>query len=311
MPARKMNEETHSERGARVGQVQSRFQEIRLAEPRQHQLIETMEQLRVSGLNRAPGAPTRGIRVIQPSGAGKSEAAKQFVAFVSGQEGRDPDMMPVLHATLETTGTPKSLLVSCLEQLGDEYATEGTESLLLKRLRKALEEKGVEIIIIDELNHCSQKIMGKDVSNTLKNMLTKGWAPIVMMGTDDANRLFRGNKELRNRCSPQLSLTPLDADTPDDLQAWIDFLAGMDAEIVARKLLPRHSGLAAPALAEALCRACNGLIGELSLVLEDALCAVVRRGGRSITVADLHRAVDVRYVLEGEYEVNPLEGLVR
>jgi hypothetical protein len=151
--------------------------------------------------------------------------------------------------------------------------------------------------------------MGKDVSNTLKNMLTKGWAPIVFMGTADANRLFKSNKELRNRCSSQLSLTPLDPDHEDDLTAWKQFLAGMDEEIVRRKLLTRHSNLAAPDVAEALCRACSGLIGELALVLEDALCAVARRRGSRITVADLHRALDVRYVLEGELDANPLQGL--
>jgi hypothetical protein len=297
--------ETGSARATRVGDVQRRYQEIRLADPRQHASVEAMEQLRVSSIGRAPGAPTRGLMIIQPSGSGKSESAKQFKAFVEGQPGRDPSLTPVLHVTLETVGTPKSAIVSCLEALGDEYAMDGSEPLLLKRLKKAIEKEGVEIMIIDELNHCSQKVMGKDVSNTLKNMLTRGWAPLILMGTSDASRLFKGNRELRNRCHPQLSLAPFDPEV--DIDAWRAFLEGMDEQIVSRELLSDSSNLGNADVAKALCIACGGLIGEVCLVIEDALCAVVRRRDRSIGVNDLHHAINVRYVLTGDLAANPLQ----
>lgn len=216
----------------------------------------------------------------------------------------------MLHVTLDTTGTPRSAIVSCLEELGDEYATEGTEATLLKRLKVGLQREGVELLIIDELNHCSQKVLGKDVSNTLKNMLTKGWVPIAFLGTSDADRLFKGNKELRGRCQAQLSLAPVNLDSDADMEQWEGFLAGIDEELVRRGLLSRKSDLAAPDIAEKLCIACGGLIGGLSMVLEDALCAVVRRRGKSITIADLHRAVELRYVLEGEIDANPLDDLL-
>lgn len=309
MSRKKAIVETASEKAARVGQKQRQFQRIRLDIPRQHDLVAAMEQLRMSGIDRIEGEGTRGLRVIQPSGTGKSESAKQIKAFVESQPGRDPTKQPVLHVSLDTTGTPRSAVASCLEELGDEYTTDGNEGLLLKRLRMALKKEGVELLIIDELNHCSGKTLGKDVSNTFKNMLTKGWAPIAFMGTSDADRLFKTNRELRNRCSPQLSLTPLDPEG-SDLNEWVAFLKGMDEQIVARDLLPSRSDLAAVDVAEALCIACGGVIGEVCLVIEDALCAVLNRGDTTIAISDLHRAVEVRYVLEGDLDANPFDELV-
>lgn len=301
--------ESPSQRGARVGEKIRDLRRIRLVNPRQHELIENMEQLRVSALDRLPGEATWALRVIQPSGAGKSECAKQMTRFVESQAGREPGMTPVLHVTLDTTGTPRSMIVSCLEAIGDPFAQTGTEALLLKRLKKAIARNGVELLIIDELNHCSEKVLGRDVSNTLKNMLTNGWVPIVFLGTEKANRLFKDNRELRNRCQAQLSLAPLDYDSPADRELWEAFLAGLDEQIVKQRILPGISNLAATDVAQALCTACDGLIGELRLVLEDAIAMVLRRRGRRIDLEDLHAAVQVRYVNDGDLASNPFDTL--
>ena len=306
-----VTEELPSERARRVGEARRKFQEIRLAVPRQHAQIEAMEELRTSSVGRTPGTGTRALRIIQPSGAGKSECAIQFKRFVEGQPGRDPSKTPVHHLTLDTTGTPRSAIVSCLEELGDEYSTDGSEKDLLKRLKRAIEREGIEILIIAELNHCSEKVVGKDVSDTLKNMLTKGWVAIVFCGTSDADKLFKRNKELRGRSHPQLALSPIYPEHAGDLKEWMDFCAGMDGQMVKLKLVKREAGLGEQKLAKALCEACGGLIGGLALVLEDALAEVTRRRGAVITVADLHRAVEIRYVLEGELDANPLDALVR
>lgn len=302
--------EIASAKAARLGELQARFRSIRLAEPRQHEAVAAMEQLRVSSLGRGEDTATRGLVIIQPSGSGKSEAIKQFRTFVEEQPGRVPDQTPVLHVTLETVGTPRSAIASCLAAIGDNFSQEGTEPRLLARLKKAIVEEGVEIIVIDELNHCSQKILGRDVSNMFKNMLTRGWAPIVFAGTSDAQRLFTDNRELRNRCQPQLSLAPLQSHDEHDLAAWAAFLAGLDEQIRTLGLLPDLSGLGAPDLAERLCAVCDGLIGEVALVVEDGLTAAAGRHDRRIGIADLHRSVEVRYLLAGELEANPLDDLL-
>lgn len=290
-----------------IGTQSQRLADIRLEVPWQDRATASFGRIHASGLGRKPGSPTRGLRIIQPTGAGKSEAAIQYARLVASLPGYDPERQTIVHVTLSTTGTPLSAISSILEEIGDDYSTEGGERILLKRLKLALIREGVELLIIDELNHCSQKVLGKDVSNTLKNMLTKGWVPIVFLGTEDADRLFKGNAELRRRCASEVSLHPIDPNDDDELEGWIGFLGGMDAEIVRLDLLDQISGLGSYDLAKALCVACGGLIGEVCAVIQDSFERVLDRGGKRIETADLRRAVDIRYVQSGILTANPLD----
>lgn len=85
-----VTKETPSEEATRVGEAQRAFQEIRLAVPRQEQLVIAMEQLRVSALGRKPGDGTRGLRVIQPSGSGKSDPPSSARPSLRGSQGATP-----------------------------------------------------------------------------------------------------------------------------------------------------------------------------------------------------------------------------
>lgn len=252
------------------------------------------------------GAPVEILEGAHPSGAGKSTCAKMLRAHVEGRPGRDPATKPVLHVTLTTTGTPKSLASSILDALGDNYSTRGEAELLLRRVRQGLREFAVELLIIDELNHFRHKSMAKDAANTIKNVLTLGWVPIVLMGTGEAQSLFVDNRELKNRCSPQIVLAPYDVEDRDgDLVRWTRFLHRLDAEIVARNILPRSSGLAKASVAEKLCRASNGLIGELHNILLAALEPVLLADEDHISIDRLVEAVDAWCIQDGTIEVNP------
>jgi hypothetical protein len=300
---------TAFEKAQWIGSQSQRLGEIRLEVPWQDRATAAIGKIHASGIGRKPGSPTRGLRIIQPTGAGKSEAAIEYARLVSLQPGFDPKRKRIVHVTLNTTGTPLSAISSILEKLGDQYSTEGGERVLLKRLKLALIEEGVELLIIDELNHCSQKVLGKDVSNTLKNMLTQGWVPIVFLGTEDADRLFKGNAELRRRCASDVSLHPIDCHDVAQFAGWVGFLGGMDGEIHRLGLLPSPSGLQEASLAEALCIACGGLIGEVCAVIQDSFERVLDRGGRRIETDDLRQSVDIRYVQSGVLAANPLDHL--
>ncbi len=102
---------------------------------------------------------------------GKSTCAKILKAFVEDQPGYDPETKPVLHVTLSTTGTPKSLASSVLAAMGDNYSTRGEAELLLRRVQQGLKDLKVKLLIIDELNHFKQKNLATDAANTIKNIL--------------------------------------------------------------------------------------------------------------------------------------------
>ena len=288
-----------------VGDGLAAFKGIIIPTDAQMTAVRQMDSLRIMGLRQPEGQQRRAYRYLNESGAGKSTCALILKQHIAGQADRDPAMKPVLHVTLSTTGTPKSLASSILDALGDNYSTRGEAELLLRRVRHGLKEFGVELLIIDELNHFRFKSLAKDAANTLKNILTQGWVPIVMMGTTDAQSLFAENRELKNRCAPQVVLSPYDVEDQDgDLARWIGFLGRLDAEIKGRDILPSLSGLDDPDLAEDLCRCSNGLIGELHNILLAALEQTLLAGEDHIGQQRLVDAVDAWCIQDGTIDRN-------
>jgi hypothetical protein len=296
-----------SDLAERAGRGLAAFEGIIIPTAAQMTAVRQMDSLRIMGLQQPAGEQRRAYRYLHHSGTGKSTCAKLLSNYVLSQPGRDPAMKPILHVTLSTTGTPKSLASSILDTLGDNYSTRGEAELLLRRVRQGLREFGVELLIIDELNHFRQKNLAKDAANTIKNILTLGWVPVVLIGTTDAQSLFADNRELKNRCAPQVVLAPYDVTNSDDLARWIDFLRRLDAELVNRGVLGTYSGLAEPGLAEDLCRASNGLIGELHNILLAALDQVLLAGEDHISHQRLVDAVDAWCIQDGTIDQNYLK----
>ncbi|HEX8554315.1 MAG TPA: ATP-binding protein, partial [Sphingomonas sp.] len=238
-----------------AGRGMAAFEDIVLPTPAQVECIRQMDTLRIMGLLQPAGQQRRAFRYLNQSGSGKSTCAKLLRRHVEGQADREPGMKPVLHVTLSTTGTPKSLATSILNAFGDGYSTRGEAELLLERVKTAIREFGVELLIIDELNHFRQKHLAEDAANTIKNILTLGWVPIVMMGTTDAQALFTRNRELKNRCLPQVVLQPFVHTDAASRHIWTQFLHQIDRALVDQGILNELSGLGDPTLARDLCEA--------------------------------------------------------
>ncbi|WP_162235914.1 MULTISPECIES: ATP-binding protein [unclassified Sphingomonas] len=289
-----------------AGEGMAAFENIVLPTPAQVECIRQMDTLRIMGLSQPAGQQRRAFRYLNQSGSGKSTCAKLLKRHVEGQPGRDPRKKPILHVTLSTTGTPKSLATSILNEVGDGYSTRGEAELLLERVKTALNELEVELLVIDELNHFKQKHLAEDAANTIKNILTMGWVPIVLMGTTDAQTLFTRNRELKNRCLPQVVLQPFVHTDAGSREVWTQFLHQIDLELVGRGVMKELSGLGEPTLAKDLCEASNGLIGEFHNIVLAALEATLLAGERFIGHARLMAAIDAWCIQDGTIDHNPL-----
>lgn len=295
-----------SELADRVGEGLATFEGIIVPTQAQKTAVRQMHSLLKMGEKQPEGQQRRAYRYLHQSGAGKSTCAKILKAFVEGQPGYDPETKPVLHVTLSTTGTPKSLASSVLAAMGDNYSTRGEAELLLRRVQQGLKDLKVKLLIIDELNHFKQKSLATDAANTIKNVLSLGWVPIVLMGTTDAQSLFANNRELKNRCAPQVVLAPYGED-PADQAEWAKLLGRIDGELVKRKVLRRHSGLGEETLAAKLRLCSNGLIGECHNILMAALEATLLADEDSISRQRLVDAVDAWCMADGTIDRNFLK----
>lgn len=275
----------------RVGDGLALFESIVVPTRAQITAVRQMHTVMKMGEAQPEGEQRRASRYLHQSGSGKSTCAKILKKYVADDLAYDPASKPVLHVTLSTTGTPKSLASSILDAMGDNYSTRGEAELLLRRVRQGLKDFQVKLLIIDELNHFKQKSLATDAANTIKNILTLGWVPIVMMGTPDAQSLFVNNRELKNRCSPQNVLAPY-SDDPADQKEWAGLLRRIDEKLVHHEVLRRRSNLGDAKLAEKLRLCSNGLIGECHNILLAALETTLLEDDDSIGYDSLVDAVD-------------------
>jgi hypothetical protein len=290
----------------RVGTGLATFEGIIVPTRAQKTAVRQMHSLLKMGEKQPEGQQRRAYRYLHQSGAGKSTCAKILQVFVENEAEYDPATKPVLHVTLSTTGTPKSLASSILAAMGDNYSTRGEAELLLRRVQQGLKDLKVKLLIVDELNHFKQKSLATDAANTIKNVLSLGWVPIVLMGTTEAQSLFANNRELKNRCAPQVVLAPY-GDSAADQQEWAKLLGRIDGELVKRNVLRRHSGLGEDTLAADLRLCSNGLIGECHNILMAALEATLLADEDSISYQRLIDAVDAWCMADGTIDRNFLK----
>lgn len=295
-----------SELADHVGEGLATFEGIIMPTRAQLTAVRQMHSLLKMGEKQPEGQQRRAFRYLDQSGAGKTTCAKILTKFVENEPRYDPNTKSVMHVTLSTTGTPKSLASSVLAEMGDNYSTRGEAELLLRRVRQGLKDFKVKLLIIDELNHFKQKSLATDAANTIKNILSLGWVPIVLMGTTDAQSLFANNRELKNRCAPKVVLAPYQ-DNPDDQEEWAKLLGKIDAELVNRQVLRRHSGLGEATLAANLRLCSNGLIGECHNILMAALEATLLANEDSISYQRLIDAVDAWCMADDTIDQNYLK----
>ena len=233
--------------------------------------------------------------VCLPAGVGKSTVAAMMASSAATRAGVPVSEGPVLVVPLDVEETV-SVWSCILHKLGDPYFDVGYPKNLKKRAIKLLAKRGVELIIIDEFNHAVDRGQARLIMNTVKEILNSGIAPVVVMGTNEEVEKLPRNKAFERRMVHSTEIGPLDWDLHE--QDWRGFLQGMDRAIVDLEILPASSGLGSRKLAEALCESCDGVIGYAHWVVQDALTAVLRRGGRTIDRADL--AVSVNRLLVKE-----------
>ena len=82
-----------------------------------------------------------------------------------------------------------------------------TKDALWKAWAGVIERYGVELIAIDEVQHCENSRFGSSVTNTLKNRLSDG-PPLVLLGTRKGEAVFSSNDEFNSRSYAPVSLRP-------------------------------------------------------------------------------------------------------
>lgn len=251
------------------------------------------------------GEPQMGMRVLAPTGSGKTTAAREFVRLVEAVHPRSSTFVPIVIIPLDRAATSKKLAVAILDYFGDPYATSGNEVALRNRAFTALRRFGTLLLIIDEVQHLNyQRNVRSDVTDSLKLILDNGVVPIVFLGTEDAEDLFTRNLQLSGRLLPPCDFAPLKRTDPRDRELFAGFVAALDQQLVATGLTARPSGLADPWIRGCLHEVTDGVIGRVSRLMAVALEISLRRSAEMIEAYDLSLAVE-RWAMPAFVKHNP------
>ncbi|HWT52577.1 MAG TPA: TniB family NTP-binding protein [Caulobacter sp.] len=253
----------------------------------------------------ADGRPQHGVRVLSPSGSGKTTTALKIKALIEAGLAEDNDVRPVVYVVLDRQATSRKLFAAILSALGDGFHGKGTEDLLRERAYKLLRHFKTQLLIIDEVQHLSSRGAGGDVTDSLKRLLDDGVVPVVFMGTEAAQPMFNGNLQLSARLLPPADIKKLSAAVAEDRSLLAGFVFELDRAIVGRGLMSEPGGWHDEWVIGCLHEVCDGVVGRIVRLVRIALEIALRRGASRVEPYDLMLATERWAVPQQFVEGNP------
>jgi len=296
---------TASDLNSEVADKIARFKSVFFPYPPHVVLHDRCDYLQQLGV-RTRGQPQMGLRVLALTGSGKSTAAEAYMDQVERRRPKTQTFIPILKVNLERGTTPKKLMMSILDRFGDPYAPHGNELTLKRRTLACFERFGTELLIVDEVQHLNYRNgIKNDVTDTLKGMLDAGVVPMVFLGTDDAEDMFKRNLQLNGRLLPPCHLNPLSPESRDDRALFAGFVARLERVVVDQGILPEGSNFCEAGLLPGLLEVSAGVVGRVSRLFQVALERAIRREAARLEPSDIAWAVDAWAVEQDFAERNP------
>ena len=284
-----------------------RLESIRITYPRWQHIIEEIGRCHeMHGVAAEPQC----LLLVGPTGAGKS-------TLVASYAQRYPPLVDeagmgrvVVRATIPTPATVKALASALLAALGDPRAAYGTVGSMTYRLTQFFRDCGVELLILDELQHFrdrdSRKVL-ENASNWLKTLIKETGVSCVLVGLQgEAEEVVRLNRQLARLFGDAHVLLPFawEERRPETVQEFRTFLGLLEG------LLPlaAPSGLAEYATVRRLYLASEGIVAYLMELVRRATYLAVAQGCERLDGPLLAAAFDQRLAGVRRGIANPFAG---
>jgi len=301
---------SRSQLNGEVAEKIARFKSVFVPYPKHIDLHDRWDYLQQLGV-KTRGQPQMGLRVLAPTGSGKSTAALAYQARVERERPATQTFRPIVKVDLERGSTSKKLMTSILDRFGDPYSSHGNELTLKRRVFACFEHFGTELLIVDEVQHLNYRNgLKNDVTDTLKGMLDAGLVPMVFLGTEDAEQMFSRNLQLNGRLLAPCDIRPLDPKRESERRIFSQFVARLEKVIIDEAILQERSDFAEAGVLAPLFEVSAGVVGRVSRLFQVALEFAIRRGALRLEPCDLADAID-RWAIEQNFiSHNPLRRLV-
>nr|WP_314258448.1 ATP-binding protein [uncultured Devosia sp.] len=312
-------------------QILAVFRKLRVKHPRLDVFNEVCDDLRDTT---GDGEPKQFATLFAPSHVGKSTAVRNYQEKVAVpaavSRGLVPSDLPldeqvkrqklVVHVTLEGGATPRSLCADILAALGDPRSARGTKNLMLRRVYDLLAELGVELLVIDEIQHLAvskhrstddtdlrsiERSRTSEVTDTLKAMLIRGVVPMLFVGIEEARPYLLDDIQLALRCHEEIDFGELSWEDPEERQTFIDFVGRLGIHLAKEGLFPERANFLAHDIPACLHEASLGRLGIACRIVAKACMHAAKAKVETVTRDHLSKAVDTFAIPRGIVTTNP------
>ncbi len=149
---------------------------------------------RVHAMNRIAAEP-QCLMIVGPTGAGKTTLIETYKNNYPTEYSDGGIRRPVLQVTIPSPATISNLATALLYALGDPRSERGTIGGKTQRVVSNMNECGVELLILDEIQHFvdrdSQMVL-MNVSNWLKTLIKETKVACILVGLQgEAEQVLR------------------------------------------------------------------------------------------------------------------------
>lgn len=241
------------------------------------------------------------MRLLGQSGMGKTFFLRAYCDLHPPRDGERGRQVPVALVTIPSAPTVKSFYQAILESLG-VHGARGTTDALRYRAKFLSEKCGVELFLIDELNHLTDR--GKlptrlTVSDALKELLDTLNRPAVFSGAPRSHVIFDTNMQLRSRVMATLSLRPFNIDAR--LAELAGFLHGLARHHIDEQAANQ---LIEPEIVTRIFFATDGVPRQIVRFVE-RVAYEVKRGKRTIDATLLGQTFQEHFWEQAPANLNP------
>jgi len=288
----------------------SRLESIRITYPRwQHVVDEIGRCHEMHGVAAEPQC----LLLVGPTGAGKSTLVASYAQRYLPVVDEAGIGRPVVRATIPTPATVKALASALLAALGDPRAAWGTVGSMTYRLTNYFRDCGVELLILDELQHFrdrdNRRVL-ENASNWLKTLIKETGVACVLVGLQgEAEEVVRVNRQLARLFGDAHVLLPFtwDERTPETVREFRTFLGLLEGLLP----LPEPSGLAEYETARRLHLASEGIVAYLMELVRRATYLAIAQGHARLDGPLLAMAFEQRLAGVRRGITNPFMGGAR